>query len=98
MEPDKGQSAEFQSIELSDSPKDKASSTTSAIVEENGVESTFPTSRRQSWRRRTLSRTNSNSTSAERIKPAPFWSLYKFSDKWDYIFSVIGLIGAIANG
>jgi hypothetical protein len=101
MEPDNGQSAEFQSIELSDSPKNKTSSTTSAILEGNGAVSSFPTSRPQSWRRRrTLSGTNPNpnNTDIERIKPAPFWSLYKFADKWDYMFTVIGLIGAMANG
>ncbi|KAG7669217.1 hypothetical protein Ndes2526B_g05515 [Nannochloris sp. 'desiccata'] len=98
MELDKGQSTEFQSIELSDSPKDTTCSNTSTILEGNGAESSFPTSRRQSWRRRTLSRTNPNITSAERIKPAPFWSLYKFADKWDYLFTLIGLIGAMGNG
>ena len=93
MKPSKAQSTEFQSIELTDSPKqDTPSSSTSAVLEVSHV----PTSRRQSWRRRTLSKTNPSS--GERVKPAPFWSLYKFADKWDYVFTVIGLIGAIANG
>jgi ATP-binding cassette subfamily B (MDR/TAP) protein 1 len=88
MEPTKG--SEFQSIGLTDSPKNTHSSTT---IIDSSSSSSLP---KKSWRR-TLSKTDPSSV-AEQIHPAPFWSLYKYADKWDYLFIVIGLIGAIANG
>ena len=96
MEPHKAdQSVEFQTVDLTESPKDTPSSTTSAILEDHGTPTFAP--RRQSWLSRRLSKTNPI-TITERVTPAPFWSLYKYADKWDYMFTIVGLIGAIANG
>lgn len=58
----------------------------------------FPTltSPGQPWHRPILGKTNLDAT--ERLKPAVFWALYKYADIWDYAFTFIGLIGAMAYG
>lgn len=32
------------------------------------------------------------------FKAAPFWSLYRYADRWDWLWMIFGFIGAIANG
>ena len=85
--------ADTLSIDINDSPKDHHSDTmaqSAASGSPVATEGAVP-------RRPSFSQRHRNS-STKKLKLAPFWSLYKFSDRWDVMFNIVGIIGAIANG
>ena len=40
----------------------------------------------------------SRKDSKAQLQPVPFWTLYRYADKWDILFIILGIIGAIGNG